>query len=151
MSKFARIALVLLICVVSLIASVACQSYTSGLQKSIAHADETAATAALRTIAVAQRTYSVTNNGEFGTFQQLCEGGYLDARFNAEKPAIKDYVLTMNVTKASGGTEGFFSCNADPVRTDAQAGRHFYIDSTSSELHANQSQTATASDPVAQP
>ncbi len=151
MSKFVSTSLTLLICIASLIALVGCQSYTTGLQKSLAHADETAATGALRTIAVAQRTYSVTNNGDFGTFQQLSEGGYLDARFNAEKPAIKDYVLTMNVRKAGGGAEGFFSCNADPVRTDAQAGRHFYIDSTSSELHANPSQPATASDPVAQP
>jgi hypothetical protein len=148
MFRFSRSALILLVT----IASLSCQSYTAGLQKSIAHADETAATAALRTIAIAQRTYSVTSGGDFGTFQQLCEGDYLDARFNAEKPAIKDYVLTMTVTaKAAGQSEGFYSCNADPAGTGAQAGRHFYIDSRSGALHTNADRPATADDPIAQP
>jgi hypothetical protein len=148
MFRLAGLALTLLLA----FASLSCQSYTTGLQKSIAHADETAATAALRTIAIAQRTYSVTSGGDFGTFQQLCEGDYLDARFNAEKPAIKDYVLTMKVMpKGAGQPEGFYSCNADPVGTGAQAGRHFYIDSTSSALRANADQPATANDPITQP
>lgn len=142
------LALTLLLGIVSL----SCQTYTSGLQQSVARADETAATGALRTIAIAQRTYSVTSGGDFATFQQLCDGDYLDARFNAEKPAIKDYVLTMTVAaKGAGQPEGFFSCNADPVGTGAQAGRHFYIDSTSAALHANPDQPATANDPIVQP
>jgi Tfp pilus assembly protein PilE len=148
MFRLAGLSLILLLSIVSL----SCQSYTAGLQQGVARADETAATAALRTIATAQRTYSVSNNGDFGTFQQLCAGDYLDARFNADKPAIKDYVLTMTVTaKAAGQPEGSFSCNADPVGTGAQAGRHFYIDSTSSALHANANQPATANDPITQP
>lgn len=148
MFRVAGLALILLLT----IASLSCQPYTTGLQKSIAHADETAATGALRTIAIAQRTYSVSSGGDFATFQQLCEGDYLDARFNADKPVIKDYVLTMTVTaKAAGQSEGFYSCNADPAGTGAQAGRHFYIDSTSSALHANPSQPATVNDPISQP
>jgi hypothetical protein len=148
MFRFAGLALILLLT----IASLSCQTYTAGIQKGIAHADETAATAALRTIATAQRTYSVTSGGDFGTFQQLCAGDYLDARFNAEKPAIKDYVLTMTVTaKAAGQPEGFYSCNADPAGVGAQAGRHFYIDSRSGVLHANTERPATADDPIAQP
>ena len=148
MLRYAMLALTVLIC----IASLSCQTYTTGLQQSVARADETAATAALHAIATAQRTYSVSNGGDFGTFQQLCEGRYLDSRFNADKPAIKDYVLTMTVApKAEGQTEGFYGCNADPVGTGAQAGRHFYIDSTSSELHVNPDASATAKDPIAQP
>jgi len=134
------------------IASLSCQPYSTGLQQSVARADETAATAALRTIAVAQRTYSASNGGDFATFQQLCEAGYLDSRFNSSKPSVKDYVLTMEVTpKSEAQAEGFYSCNADPVGTGPQAGRHFYIDSTSSELHVNPSESATAKDPTAQP
>lgn len=148
MNRFALLALTLLLC----IASFSCQTYTSGLQQSVTHADETAATAALHAIALAQKTYSVSNDGGYGTFQQLCDGGYLESRFNSDKPAIKDYVLSITVTpKAEGQAEGFYSCNADPVKTGAQAGRHFYIDSTSPELHVNPSAPATASDPTAQP
>lgn len=148
MFRIPILALTVLLC----IALLSCQPYSKGLQQSVARADETAATAALRTIAVAQRTYSASNRGDFGTFQQLCEGGYLDSRFNSSKPALKDYVLTMEVTPKSGAqAEGFYSCNADPIRTGPQAGRHFYMDSTSSELHVNPNESATAKDPIAQP
>lgn len=51
MYRFAVLALTLLICS----ASFSCQTYTSGLQQSLAHADEAAATATLRTITLAQK------------------------------------------------------------------------------------------------
>ena len=127
--------------------SIACQSYSTGLQQSVARADETAATGALRTIATAQQTYAVTNGGSYGSFQQLCAGGYLDARFNSEKPALKEYVLTMET-----GTDGngpYFRSNAEPTGTGPQAGRHFYIDQTSI-LRVNPNQAASGADPVSQ-
>jgi len=128
--------------------SLSCQSYTTGLQQSVARADETAATAALRAVAIAQQTYAVSNGGSYGTFTQLSAGGYLDERFNSEKPTIKDYLLTMEI---GSGTEGpYYRCYADPVRSP-QAGRHFYMDSTSTALHANNTQTASKDDPVTQP
>jgi hypothetical protein len=126
-----------------------CQSYTGGLQKSMAGADETAAISALHAIAVAQRTYGITNGGEYGTLQQLTDGGFLDVRYGGSKP-VKDYTLTMNVIpKSSGGPEGSYSCNADPD-DKGPAGRHFYVDSTSTAIHINASQSATAQDPIAQ-
>jgi Tfp pilus assembly protein PilE len=142
------LALTILCC----IASLSCQTDSTGLQQSVARADETAARAALHAIAVAQQTYSVTNDGEFGNFQQLCEAGYMDSRFNSSQPTVKDYLFTMEVTsKAAGKTGGFFSCKADPVATAAKIGTHYYIDSTSSELHANPNAPASANDPVVQP
>jgi hypothetical protein len=148
MNRLAVLALILLTC----IASYSCQAYTSGLQQGLTGADEAAATGTLRTIGVAQKTYAVTSGGDYGTFKQLSDGGYLDSRFNSDKPAIKDYVLTMEVTpKSEGQAEGFYSCNADPTGTGAQAGRHFYIDSTSSEPHVNPNAPATAKDPILQP
>ena len=138
-----------LLVVVILVAlnSIACQSYSTGLQQSVARADETAATGALRTIATAQQTYAVTNGGSYGSFQQLCAGGYLDARFNFEKPVLKDYVLTMET-----GTDGngpYFHSNAEPTGTGPQAGRHFYIDQTSI-LRVNPNQAASSADPATQ-
>ena len=84
MFRFASQATTVLIC----LASLSCQNYSSGLQQSVTRADETVATGALRTIAVAQQTYSVTNEGNYGTFPQLSAAGYLDERFNADKPAL---------------------------------------------------------------
>ena len=130
------------------LASLSCQNYSSGLQQSVTRADEIVATGALRAIAVAQQTYSVSNEGNYGTFPELSAGGYLDERFNSDKPALKNYVLTMEVVKGAGGP--FYSCNADPAGEGPQ-GRHFYMYSRSNTLHANATQPATASDPVAQP
>ncbi len=126
--------------------SSACQEYNSGLQQSVARADDTSAIAALRAIAAAERTYSLTNSGEYGTLQQLRDGGFLNAKFAGEQP-VKDYTLNLKVTpKAEGAGEGSYTCNADPQLTGERAGRHFYIESASNLIHVNDTQPATASD-----
>jgi hypothetical protein len=147
MAKFGTITFYIFVCM----ATLSCQSYTTGLQQSVGKTDEISAIAALHSIMAAQRTYSLSNGGDYGTFQQLCEAGYLDSRFNSSKPEVKDYVLTMDVSQKSGSeSPSNFSCNADPIRGQ-QAGRHFYIDSTSTEIHINPSQPATARDAALQP
>jgi type II secretory pathway pseudopilin PulG len=145
MQRFAALTLSILMSA----AALSCQSYSTGLQQSVARADETAATGALRTIALAQQTYAVSNSGNYGSFQQLAADGYLDSRFNSETVALKDYVLTMETGVGAAGP--FFKCHAEPTNTGAQAGRHFYLDSTSQGLHVNATQAASASDPLAQP
>ncbi len=122
-----------------------CQSYSTGLQQSVARADETSAMVALKTIYGAQQAFALSNGGAYGTFQQLCAGGYLDERFNSSSPQIKDYVLSMEVSANS------YRLNADPSRAGEQAGRHLYIDSTSPLIRVNPTQPATASDPLMQP
>lgn len=122
-----------------------CQSYSTGLQQSVARAGETSAIAALKTISSAQQAYALSNGGSYGTFQQLCDGGYLDARFNSSAPQIKDYVLSMDLSANS------YCLNADPARAGDQAGRHLYLDSTSPLIRVNPTQPATASDPLMQP
>jgi hypothetical protein len=127
----------------------ACRSYTKALEQSVERADELAAISALRTVTVAQRTYSATNDNRFGTFEQLVQGGYLDSRFSSDKPKFKGYVLTMSVTNGAGASGGSFSANADPE--PPQQGRHFYMDSESGIIHVNASQPAGASDPSLEP
>ncbi|MFN2500041.1 MAG: hypothetical protein ABR557_13240 [Pyrinomonadaceae bacterium] len=122
-----------------------CQSYSTGLQQSVARADETSAMVALKTIYAAQQAYALSNGGAYATIQQLCAGGYLDERFNCSSPQIKDYVLSMEVGANS------YRLNADPTRAGEQAGRHLYIDSTSPLIRVNPTQPATASDPLMQP
>jgi hypothetical protein len=126
----------LIICVTYL----GCQPYTTGLQKGRTGADETAVIGALRAIATAQRAYAVSNGGDYGSFQQLAQNGFLDSRFNSEKPEVQDYVLTMSLGDKT------FSCNADPAATGKPMGRHFYIDSASAEIRVNPSQPATEED-----
>lgn len=123
--------------------ALACQSYTKTMVQSVERADETAAIAALRTLSVAQQTYSVSNNGGYGTFEQLAQGGFLDSRFASNKPKFRGYVLSMTATGGSEG--GSYSVNADPE--PPQQGHHFYMDSSSGLIHTNPSQPAGASDP----
>jgi Tfp pilus assembly protein PilE len=147
MCKIAMLAFAALTC----LASLSCQSYSTGLQQSIVRADETTAIAALHSIAVAQQTYSLSNNGNFGTLQQLRDAGYLDARFDSPNGGAKDYALTINTKPQSAEATPFFSCNADPTNAGPQAGRHFYVDSVTAALHVNPTQPATVSDPIYQP
>ncbi|HEY6229977.1 MAG TPA: hypothetical protein VIW64_01825 [Pyrinomonadaceae bacterium] len=144
MFRLTATTLALVICLVSL----SCQSYSTGLQQSVARADETSAIGALRAVATAEQVYALSNGDNYASFQQLAQGGYLDARFNSEKPVMKDYVLSMEVGRESEGA--FFRCKADPVDVAVKTGRHFYIDQ-SRLLHINDTQPASASDPVAAP
>ena len=122
-----------------------CQSYSTGLQQSLARADETSALMALKTIYAGQQAYALSNGGAYGTFPQLCAGGHLDERFNSNSPQVKDYVLTMEVSGNS------YRIKADPAGAGEQAGRHFYMDSSSPLVRVNATQPATASDPLMQP
>jgi hypothetical protein len=120
------------------------------MEKSVDRADETGAIAMLRAIALAQRTYSLTNNGEFGTLQQLADGGFLDTRYVTGKP-VRDYVITLNVSpNKQGMPEGSYKVNADPEKPAEKFGRHLYLDSSSNIIHVNLKQPASASDPAMQ-
>ena len=138
-----RAAILFVLTILTFCAFPGCQSYTTGLQKTRSNVDETAVIATLQTVATAQRAYAISNGGDYGSFEQLTEGGFLDSRFAAETPEVRGYTLTM----ATGDKE--FRCNADPSN-DAD-GKHFYMDSKSSLIRVNPSQPATASDSVYQP
>jgi hypothetical protein len=140
--------LIVAILVFSCGAGLSCQPYTSGLQKSVERADETAAVSALQTIVAAQRTYGISNSGGCATFPQLVKSGALDSRFDSDTPKIRGYVLVMSITPRSSGSEqDSYTVSADPEGSGPQAaGRHFFVDS-SGTIHANPTQPATASDP----
>jgi hypothetical protein len=140
--------LLLAACLLILASLSSCKEHTAGLERSIARADETSALAMLHAIAVAERTYSISNSGEYGTLQQLADGGFLAAHYASDKP-VRDYIITLNVTpKDSGAAEGSYTCNADPDSSREVVGRHLYIDSTSIQIHVNDTQPASASDKV---
>ena len=143
MFRFAFAVLLTLIAV----AFLSCQTYSTGVQQSLGRADETAAVAALHAIAIAEETYSLTNGGKYASMDQLRDGGFLDVRFKAADGGVKNYSLTIITKPESVGVPTSFSCNADPANTGPQAGRHFYVDSTSATVHVNATQPATAADP----
>ena len=147
MFRYFTLVLVFLTC----LALFGCQKYTSGLIQGAARGDEAVVVSNLRSITLAQTTYNLTN-GSYGTFDQLTEGGFLNAKFKGEKPVVSEYVYTMTVTpQAPGVPEASYTCNANPERTGDRAGRHFYIDSTSPDIHVNATQPASAADEIIKP
>jgi Tfp pilus assembly protein PilE len=121
------------------------------LVQSAARSDEAVVFSNLKSIMTAQQTYNVSN-GSYGTFNQLADGGFIDARFKGEKPIVNEYAYTITVVeKTPENATPSYSVNADPARTGDRSGRHFYIDSTSTDIHVNNSRTATAGDETLKP
>jgi hypothetical protein len=137
--------------IICCLASLNCQSYTTGLQKGASRADETAAISTLGVISRAQTAYSLSNSGEYGTFEQLVNGGFLDGRFSNPEPKFYGYIFTMSVSPKSDSRDGSYSLNVDPDPALKVSGRHFYIDSSSSDIHVNASSQASARDGLFKP
>ena len=130
----------------------ACQQHTDALVDSPRRVDEGVAISTLRSVGQAQTAYSLTNSGDYATFEQLVAGGHLDARFNSSKPKLYGYFLTMTVNnRSSGAAQSSYYCNADPDPVANPGGRHFYLSSDSPELRVNPTKPATADDPPFQP
>ena len=114
------------------------------LPKAVSAVDETSAIQTLRTIATAQAQARATK-GSYGDFNTLVQAGFLDQRFAGETPVLRGYRFRMTAG------ENDFSVNADPQASSGQeatGGRHFYLDSTDNDIHANRGQTAAKTDPV---
>lgn len=110
--------------------------------------NEANAIATLKTIKTAQAQYSGSHNGEYGTFDQLVEAGFLDNKFVGDAPAISGYVfLLKKVPKSTKGTPPFYSVNADPMATYRFGGKYFYTDSNISDIRVSDGKPATDSDP----
>ena len=148
MRRSILITLVLVAC----LGALRCKPRTSGLEKSTGAAEEAATILNLKAIAQAETAYSLSNSGDYGTLEQLVAGGYLDTRFGGSKPRLRSYVFTVNATsRSSGGGESSYTCNADPDVTAIFAGRHFYLDSSSTQIHVHATRPATANDDPLQP
>lgn len=115
--------------------------------------DESGAARTLRLIATAQTQFAVSHGGEYGMFEELSGSSLLDSRFKGDSPVVGGYVYTIKLRPASGADAAMYAVFADPekpasgVQTNA---RHLYMDSTSNVIHANQTQTASATDPAIQ-
>jgi len=140
-----------LVIVLFCVAFAGCQKYTSGLVQSAGRADEAVVLSNLKSIMLAETAYNLSN-GDYGTFEQLTNGGFLDARFKGERPSLSQYSYTITIReKSADAATASYSCNADPERTGDRAGRHFYIDSTSNAIHFNGTQAASATDEIIKP
>ncbi len=101
----------------------------------------------LKTIAATQIQYYNTHSRTFGTFDQLIKEQILTSKFAGNPPIVDGYVLTLKVTPKTATSTTSYTLNADPQDTGSGT-NHFYIDSTDSSIHVNQTQAAGPNDPV---
>lgn len=98
---------------------------------SLRTANEASAVGTLNVIRFAQARYVVHHKGEYGTFRQLFEEGYLEKRFNNDTPHNRGYVFVMNLIPRSEKKAPSFSVNANPEQLEgigATGGFFYYID-----------------------
>jgi prepilin-type N-terminal cleavage/methylation domain-containing protein len=101
----------------------------------------------LKTIAAVQIQYYNTHARTFGAFEQLVKEQMLTSKFAGNPPTPDGYVFTLKVTPKTAGAPTSYTLNADP-QTDGSGTNHFYIDSSDSSIHLNQTQPAGPGDPV---
>jgi type IV pilus assembly protein PilA len=154
---FSLIELLIVVAIILVIAAVAIPN----LLRSRMSANEASAVASLRTVITAEIVYSSTYTVGFASsLQALSDGG---TAANCVPPAVPSassaclldssiasgtksgYIFTYTVT-SSGGTNGSFVINADPLSTGSGQ-RHFYTDD-SDVLRVNNSALASPSDPA---
>jgi Tfp pilus assembly protein PilE len=139
------IAIGVLVCSVVAAGFVLVGAVTIGWKSAMRAGNETAAIKTLRTIAAVETQYYNTHGRKFGTFGELADEQLLDARFRGEAPIVDAYVYRLTIVGDSSNAPQKYVVTADPQ--DGSAGiNHFYLDSSSGEIHVNSNQRAGPND-----
>ena len=141
---FTLIELLIVIAIIGILLGVLIPTYQSSVRK----ANEAAAVATLNAIRVAETKYVSDHKGQYGTFRQLFEEGYLDKRFNYDKPHERGYVFIITLIAKSDERPATFSVNANPEQSEGigATGRNFYYLDPESGICFSKTGPATAAD-----
>jgi prepilin-type N-terminal cleavage/methylation domain-containing protein len=141
---FTLIELLIVIAIIGIIVGIAVPMYKSSVRK----ANEAAAVGTLNAIRVAEAKYVSDHRGQYGTFRQLFEQGYLDKRMNHEQPHERGYVFVLTLIAKSEDTVATFSVNANPEQPNGigATGKNFYYMDPDSGICFSQTGPATAAD-----
>jgi len=117
-----------------------------GYQAAERAGNEAATIQNLKTISAVEAQYFITHNRTFATLDQLMRERMLSSKF-AEDPAVADgYVLTLSLTPKPSGPASSYTLTANPV-DNSTGHNHFYLDSSSNEIHVNADKQAGPDDP----
>lgn len=141
---FTLIELLIVIAIIGILVGIVVPTYQSSIRK----ADEAAAVGTLNSIRVAQAKYVIDHKGQYGTFRQLFEEGYLDKRFNYDKPHNRGYIFVITLVPKSEEKAATFSVNANPEQSEGigATGRNFYYIDPESGICFSNVGPATAAD-----
>ncbi len=141
---FTLIELLIVIAIIGILLGVLIPTYQSSVRK----ANEAAAVATLNAIRVAETKYVSDHKGQYGTFRQLFEDGYLDKRMNFDKPHDRGYVFVITLVAKSEDKVATFSVNANPEQSQGigATGRNFFYVDPESGICFSKTGPATAAD-----
>lgn len=141
---FTLIELLIVIAIIGALVAFVVPTYQSSVRK----ANEASAVATLNAVRIAQAKYVVDHKGQYGTFIQLFEDGYLDKRFNYDTPHNRGYVFVMTLVPKSEDKAASFSVNANPEQAEGigATGKNFYYIDPSSGICFSPDRPATAED-----
>jgi prepilin-type N-terminal cleavage/methylation domain-containing protein len=141
---FTLIELLIVIAIIGALVALVVPAY----QSSVRTANEASAVATLNAVRIAQAKYVVDHKGQYGTFRELFEEGYLDKRFNYDIPHNRGYVFVMNLFPKSENKAPSFSVNANPEQSEGigATGKNFYYIDPESGICFSKLGPATAAD-----
>ncbi len=141
---FTLIELLIVIAIIGIMAGVAIPLFKSSVRK----ANEAAAVTTLGAIRIAQAKFVIDHKGNYGTFKELFEEGYLDKRFNYDQPHERGYIFVITLIPKSEGNAATFKVNANPEQSTGlgATGRKFYYVDPESGICFSTSGPATAVD-----
>jgi prepilin-type N-terminal cleavage/methylation domain-containing protein len=142
-SGFTLIELMIVIAIIGILIGAAVYGWKAAQRAG----NEAATQQNLKTIAATQIQYYNTHSRTFATFDQLIKEQMLTSKFAGNPPTVDGYVLTLKVTPKTSTSTTSYTLNADP-QDNSSGTNHFYIDSTDSSIHVNQTQAAGPNDPV---
>ena len=141
---FTLIELLIVIAIIGILVGIIVPAFKSSVRK----ANEAAAVATLNAIRVAEAKYVIDHKGQYGTFQQLFDQGYLDKRMNYDQPHDRGYIFVITLIAKSEHTVATFSVNANPEQSQGlgATGRNFYYMDPESGICVSNTGPATAAD-----
>ena len=143
---FTLIELLIVIAIIGILAGVLIPTYKTSVRK----ANEASAVTAINTIKVAEARYVIDHQDHYGTFSQLFSEGYLDKRFNTEKPNVRGYIFVLTLVNKNERAAISYHLNANPESAEGigATGKIFYYSEPDAAIFINRDGVADADDEI---
>ena len=143
---FTLIELLIVIAIIGILAGLVIPTYQSSVRK----ANEAAAVVTLNTIKIAEAKYVIDHKGQYGTMSQLFGEGYLDKRFNSDRPQVRGYFFMITLIDRPEKAAATFKLNANPESAEgiSATGKNFYYSEPDAAIFVSKEGPASAEDEI---